>query len=197
LDDAYLLSCFLKLAEVPDISVDSVKLLLRTLRLLKSCDYSSEDICSMLAHASAYFVDTYALCGASMDASEVGNVLALLIFIGHCYVQDETCKLHVWHKYLFCKYCSLHTLNEAVARLLEIRKYLLRIEDESLATRFSRLLHCCSRAERLRSSKGPASACTSPGGSPSWRPPLAPAAARAGREGRPERKSSITELRGP
>lgn len=135
-DDIYLLSAFLELAQLPDIDTDSVKLLLRALKLLRLCDYSIEDLCSILSHASAYFLDAYGLCGSHMDASEVGNVLVTLMFVAHCYVQDETCPLHVWHQHLFRKYCPLRTLNAAIIRLLEIRRYVLRLESQDLSNRY-------------------------------------------------------------
>lgn len=134
--DVYLLDAFLSLAELPDIDGESVKLLLRAFKLLRLCDYSVEDLCSILAHASAYFIDAFGLCGSVMDASEVGNVLATLMFIAHCYVQDETCPLHVWHQHLFRKYCPLRTLNAAIIRLLEIRRYVLRLDSQDLSTRY-------------------------------------------------------------
>jgi hypothetical protein len=136
IDDIYLLDAFLKLAELPDIDTESVKLLLRALKLLRLCDYSVEDLCSILAHASAYFIDAFGLCGSVMDASEVGNVLTTLMFVAHCYVQDETCPLHVWHLHLFRKYCPLRTLNSAIIRLLEIRRYVLRLDSQDLSSRY-------------------------------------------------------------
>jgi len=139
-EDIYLLAAFLRLSEVSEIDGDSVKLLFRTLKFMRLCDYTVEDICSILAHTSSYFIDTWTLCGSQMDASEVGNVLATLIFIAHCYVQDETCPLHIWHKHLFRKYCPLKTLNAAVIRLLQIRHYLLRLSNDELAQRYDRLI---------------------------------------------------------
>jgi len=156
-DDLHLLSCFLELAQLSDVEGDAVKLLLRVLRFLRLCDYSAEDICSILAHASAYFVDAYSLCGDQMDAKEVGNVLATLVFIAHCYVQDETCPLHVWHRHLFRKYCPLKTLNAAVVRLLEIRRYRLRLEPEDLDRRFA----CLLEVARRRGAAAPLDADTS------------------------------------
>ena len=146
-DDVHLLASFLELSQLSHIHGASVKLLFRTLWFLRLCDYSSEDICSILVHASAYFVDAYALCGSDMDSGEVGNVLATLMFIAHCYVQDETCPLAVWHKHLFRKYCALKTLNAAVIRLMEIRHYKLRLADAEQKDRFERLVgslprHC-------------------------------------------------------
>merc|ERR1711920_708127 len=122
-----------------DMDGDGVKLILRALKFLRLCDYSVEDICCILAHASAYFLDAYKLCGEHMDRSELGNVLATLMFVAHCYVQDETCPLHVWHQHLFHKYCPLKTLNAAIVRLLEIRHYVLRLESEDLHGRFTYL----------------------------------------------------------
>lgn len=138
-DDIRLLSHFLKLANIPDINGASVKLMLRVLDFLRNCDYSFEDMCSMLAHASAYYLDVLAVCGDRMESSEEGNVLAILIFIAHSWVQDENCKLAVWHRHLFKKYCSMTTLNEAVLHLLKIRP-VLRLEDDDLDRRFTYLL---------------------------------------------------------
>merc|ERR1712232_1369330 len=106
-------------------------------------------MCSVLAHASSYFLDTYAKCGDGMDASEVGNVLALLIFLAHSYVLDETCRLKTWHKYLFTKYCSLGMLSSAVMRIMEIRNYHLRLEDEDLKQRYTALMRASAKFYRL------------------------------------------------
>jgi len=131
-DDIHLLSALFLLVQFDDVHSDSIKLLFKTLRFLRLCDYSTEDICVILAHASTYFLDAHALCGNEMDARESGNVLSLLMFVAHCYVQDETCPIKVWHHHLFRRYCTLPTLNLAVVRLLEIRRYRLRIPDEDL-----------------------------------------------------------------
>mmetsp|Transcript_19933 Transcript_19933/g.37531 ORF Transcript_19933/g.37531 Transcript_19933/m.37531 type:complete len:268 (-) Transcript_19933:128-931(-) len=152
-DDIYLLSAFLELAQLPDIDTDSVKLLLRALKLLRLCDYSTEDLCSILSHASAYFLDAYSLCGSHMDPSEVGNVLVTLMFVAHCYVQDETCPLHVWHQHLFRKYCPLRTLNAAIIRLLEIRRYVLRLESQDLSHRYV-VLYKATQRNKVESSAG-------------------------------------------
>lgn len=153
--DVYLLSRFLELASLydtpSDIDDESLKLLLRVLRFLHLCDYSAVDICSILAHASVYFRDVYEVCGAQMDADEVGNVLATLIFIAHCYVQDETCPMHVWHRHIFREYCPLNTLNEAVVRLLQIRGHVLRLDDEALDERFNALLQATQVPQFVRS----------------------------------------------
>jgi hypothetical protein len=138
-DDIYLLSAFLHLAKVPDVDSTSVKLLLRALKFLRRCSFSVVDICSILAHASAYFQDVFELCGGYMDAAEVGNILVTVMFLAHSYIQDETCPLHVWHQYLFRGYCALKKLSEALMRVMAIRKYVLRLKEEDLRTRFDAL----------------------------------------------------------
>jgi len=80
-----------------------------------------------------------------MDTCEVGNVLTTLIFIAHCYVQDETCPLQVWHQHLFKSYCTLRTLNVAIFRLMEIRRYILRLGQEDFDRRYFSLLQAAQR----------------------------------------------------
>jgi len=138
-DDIYLLSAFLDLAKVPDVDGASAKLLLRMLRLLHRCSYSAVDICSILAHASSYFIDVFQMCGNYMDAAEVGNVLVTVVFLAHSYIQDETCPLKVWHEYLFRGYCPLKKLSEAIIRVMAIRKYILRVDDAELTERYDTL----------------------------------------------------------
>lgn len=148
-EDVYLLSAFIELTPLQTVDMGAVKLLFRVLRFLRLCDYSVEDICTILAHASSYFLDIYAQCGNQMEAGEVGNVLATLLFLAHCYVQDETCPLGVWHKHLFRKYCPLRVLNAAVLRLLELRGYYLRLEDADLSRRLSHLYSSIERFGRI------------------------------------------------
>jgi len=139
-DDLGLLSLFVGLCELTDVHGETVRLLLRVLKFLHLCDYSSEEISVTLAHASVYFVDAFATCGSQMGKREVGNVLATLIYIAHCYVLDETCPLRVWHKHLFKSYCTMPTLDSAVVRLLQLRCYHLRLRCEELQPRFDALL---------------------------------------------------------
>merc|ERR1719188_1577120 len=126
--DIHLLARLLELSRVSEADKETTKLLLRALKFLRLCDYSIEDICSTLAHATAYFVDAFSLCGNQMDACEVGNVLTTLMFVAHCYVQDETCPLHV-----------------AIVRLMEIRRYILRLEQEDFDRRYFSLLQASQK----------------------------------------------------
>jgi len=144
-EDINLLARVLELCRVSEADSETAKLLLRALKFLWLCDYSSEDICSTMAHATAYFVDAFSLCGNQMDSCEVGNVLTTLMFIAHCYVQDETCPLHVWHQHLFKSYCPLRTLNVAIIRLMEIRRYVLRLEQDDFDRRYFSLLQAAQK----------------------------------------------------
>jgi hypothetical protein len=138
-NDIYLLNAFLELSEVQDIDGSSIKLVLLALKFLRNCQYSAVDICSICAHASAYFVDVHSLCGNLMAPEEVGNVLVTAMFLAHSYIQDETCPLYVWHRYLFKGYCCVRELSEAVMRVMTIRRYVLRLADEDLRVRNEKL----------------------------------------------------------
>ncbi|CAE7616304.1 exgA [Symbiodinium microadriaticum] len=152
-EDIPLISKFLELTPLTSIVPAAGKLLLRVLRFLHMCDYRLEDICAILAHASAYFMDVYSQC-AGMQATEVGHILATLIFIAHCYVQDETCPLNIWQKHLFKKYCSLKVLNMAVIRLLEIRRYRLRLPQDDLWKRLEALASSIATCTSIDTSFG-------------------------------------------
>jgi len=133
--DIHLLDTFLELSGVTDVSDGSIKLVLHAIHFLRSCDYSATDIRSILAHASAYFADVYSHCGDAMCPTEVGNVLVTTMFLGHSYIQDETCPLSVWHRHLFKGYCSLKMISDAVLQVMVIRRYVLRLADEDLHAR--------------------------------------------------------------
>jgi len=153
--DVYMSSRFLEFASLYDtpsnIDGKTLKLLLRVLKFLHRCDYSAVDICSILAHASIYFEEFYEVYGTQMEADEVGNILATHIFMAHCYVQDETCPIHLWHKHIFRNYCALNKLNAAVMKLLQIRGHLLRLDGEALDKRFNALLQAAQLPQSVRS----------------------------------------------
>jgi len=107
--------------------------------MLRLCGYPRQDICCVLAHASAYFSAVFESVGVDMDNEEAGNVLVLLMYIAHSYVNDETCPLKLWHKHLFRNYCTVKTLDLAITRLLELRGYMLRLSDRDLARRMDHL----------------------------------------------------------
>merc|ERR1719265_2341977 len=130
---------FAELCKLSEIHQGYAKLVLRTLRMLHLCQYPAEDIWIIMAHASAYFETIFEACGSRMDKSEATNIFVPLVFVSHSYVEDETCPLKVWHKHLIRNYCSLKTLNAAVLRLLELRGYILRLDDMDLNERLAYL----------------------------------------------------------
>jgi hypothetical protein len=142
--DLFLITRFIELLALQDIEASSAKLLLRALKFLHLCDYTTEEICSILAHASKYFKATYDSCGKVMENGEVGYVLVVLMFIAHSYTQDETCPLAVWHQHLFKRYCPLNVLIAAVFRLMELQQFILRLDAKDLEYRYSRLMKAVS-----------------------------------------------------
>lgn len=141
--DVRLLERLLVLAWMPDVNGATVALLLRALGLLRDMDLPAEDVCSVLAHASLYFRSVFLSCGDRMDCTEAGHVLAVLIYLAQTWVVDESCRLGVWHKRLFSDYCSLQTLNETVFRLLELRRWVLRVDEDQLLDRHQALAALC------------------------------------------------------
>lgn len=112
----------------------------KAIDMLLCCDVHVEDICSVLAHTSVYWADVAEAVGEKWDAGEAANVLVLLMYVAHSYVLDVTCPLRCWHKYLFKRYCNVHTLNAACLRLLQIRGYALRVQPDTLERRYAKLL---------------------------------------------------------
>lgn len=117
----------------------------RAVRLLRLCSYPLDDICAVMAHASVYFDDLRQQLNTKSPA-ETGNVIALLMFVAHSYVEDETCPLAVWHQHLFTGYCSVKTLNKVVMQMFESRGYRLWVAEAEVLERHARLLAstaCC------------------------------------------------------
>jgi hypothetical protein len=137
--DLHLLACFLELSQLVCADKSSMKLLFKCLKFLRSCQYTSDSICSVLAHASSYFVQWRAEIKVELAEAEAGHILATLMFIAHSHVTDETCPLKHWHAHLFKRYCPLRMLNQAVMQLLQQRDYRLRLEDDDLSARYSAL----------------------------------------------------------
>lgn len=144
--DLQILACMLDLCRLPHVDDDVARLLLRTIEMLHRCRYCVEDVCSIVAHAAVYFDDVYGQRGPHMDAAEAGNVLVLAMFVAHTYVQDETCPLSTWHRFLFKDYCTVGELNSAVLRVLQLRGYMLRVEESKLQGHYN-LLCKSSRLE--------------------------------------------------
>jgi hypothetical protein len=103
---------------------------LKGIRLLHLCDYHYSDVVVVLAHAGVYFKMVFESVGDRMSAKEAGFVSALLIYLAHAFVLDETCPMKVWQQYVFRKYCNVKVMGAAVFRLLLLRKYSLLISEE-------------------------------------------------------------------
>lgn len=139
--DLLLVETFYELAKLEDPSVETLKLLLQTVMMLRSCGYDMHDVCICLAHASVYFTDIQKKCD-KMGPGEAGYIIVLLIYLAHSYVLDENCQLRTWHRYLFKNYCSLKILDKALVSMFKLRGYLLRIDESVLQERLAVLLPC-------------------------------------------------------
>mmetsp|Transcript_36799 Transcript_36799/g.88517 ORF Transcript_36799/g.88517 Transcript_36799/m.88517 type:complete len:218 (-) Transcript_36799:160-813(-) len=129
--DFALMGKFCSLARFLDRQVDrdGIKQMLKAVKMLRLCDYTAEDIRSILSHAAVYVSRTLSVCGDTMDATEASNVLVVLMFVSHSYTMDEHCPLRVWHQHLFAEYCTVKELNAALVRLLNFQGSVLRVEE--------------------------------------------------------------------
>lgn len=139
--------CLMELIGMEDADEYVIKLVHRAIDLLFRCGFAVEDICCVLAHTSAYFMDAFEFCGPRMEAREVGNILLVLMFLAHTYILDETCPLRTWHSNLFRGYCTVKTLNAACLKLLEVRGYILSVEPDDLHRRHTKLMHAAGTVE--------------------------------------------------
>lgn len=117
--------------------------------LLNMCGYEIHDTCVVMAYASAYFARILANpLGSQMEPEEMGNLLTVCMFVAHCYVLDNNCPLHVWRSMVLKKRCSMRALNQAVVHVLRVRNFRLRVSDDNLNRRLSRLLVYAQDDER-------------------------------------------------
>jgi len=152
--------CMLAGFSAEQIDESGMKLMLKTVKMLRLCDYSSEDIVCMLAHAAVYAARTLAVCGPQMSAREAGNTAVLLIYLAQSYTQDETCPIRVWHQHLFRGYCSVSDLDGVVLKLMSFQRYVLRVESG----RLSELLQELAEAKDYRAPELVGVPCASVGG---------------------------------
>jgi len=143
-ENVYLLSGFLELSKLRSTDTKTMLMLLRTISFLRCCNYDAQDIIVVLAHASVYFSEAAAACEGRFERvpGEAGYIIALLTYLAHCHVLDETCPLRFWHQRLFGGYCTLPLLDKALLRLMALRGYRLRIGDDDLTLRCDQLRAC-------------------------------------------------------
>lgn len=111
------------------------KTVLQSVRLMHLCDWDYADVVLVLAYASVYFRGTFSSIGKKMSPNEAAHVTALLIYLAHAFLLDETCPLRAWQKHIFRKYCTLKVLDAALFRLFKMRPgFQLRITEEEERT---------------------------------------------------------------
>lgn len=134
-----LVCLFVDLIGTPSMSKLAWDTCRRTVEFLYACEFSDTEVCTLMAHASKYFVDVHERCGDQMTRDDVGYIVVVAAYIAHSYVLDETSGLRAWHRCLCRTYCNMKQLDVAVFRVMQMRGFVLRLEDEDLKCRFGRL----------------------------------------------------------
>jgi len=116
------------------------KTVLQGMRLMHLCSYHYSDLVVTLAYASIYFKSICADLGDQMSDIEASHVCALLIFLAHSFVLDESCPLKYWQRYIFRDYCTLKVLDAALFRIFEMQDFRLRVSPEAERHALSALL---------------------------------------------------------
>mmetsp|Transcript_67276 Transcript_67276/g.197498 ORF Transcript_67276/g.197498 Transcript_67276/m.197498 type:complete len:338 (-) Transcript_67276:317-1330(-) len=106
------------------------KTILQGVRLMHSCKYSYADIVLTLTYTSVYFRETVDQINQNMCDYEAAHVCALLMFLAHSFILDETCPLKFWQQNIFKHYCSLKILDMALFRLFRLLNFQLRISND-------------------------------------------------------------------
>eukprot|EP00747_Dinoflagellata_sp_TGD_P121669 gnl/TRDRNA2_/TRDRNA2_173470_c0_seq23.p1 gnl/TRDRNA2_/TRDRNA2_173470_c0~~gnl/TRDRNA2_/TRDRNA2_173470_c0_seq23.p1 ORF type:complete len:283 (+),score=36.24 gnl/TRDRNA2_/TRDRNA2_173470_c0_seq23:116-964(+) len=132
----------------------AVRRLLKSVCLLKSCDYDPEDIQLVVAHAAIYLRRLMVQQAyRNMNIDEASFVACLLVFLAHSHLLDETCPLIYWHKHIFVKYCSIKILNKALMTIFRNLSFKLRVEREECEDVFLYLSQCFHSGTALGQSR--------------------------------------------
>lgn len=113
---------------------------LKGIKLMHLCEFTYSDIVVTLAYASVYFKNAFGEIGDKMNHNEAAHVCALLVYLAHSFILDETCPLKCWQKHIFRKYCTLKVLDAALFRLFQLREFRLRITFDQERYALSKLL---------------------------------------------------------
>jgi hypothetical protein len=139
--DERLLATFLALSRVTNIDDESLRLLRAAYGLLARICKSPDNICSCLAHASAYFSDLAFSVGPF--SGDLGQLGVVALFLAHSYVLDSNLPLSRWRNALLRDRVTLTALNDELLRAMQMRGFVLRVADLDLQTRYETLGHCC------------------------------------------------------
>lgn len=139
---------FLVLSGEPALDAQAWTRWCKAVDFLVCCEYPVEDICCVLAHASAYFGELYAVIGKRMTADEAGHMIVVLLYIAHSYVVDRAGPLHKWQLLLCSARYDVKVLDAAIVRLLTLRGFCLRLQEDELQRRYS-ALHCAALGHRV------------------------------------------------
>jgi len=131
------------------------QLLQRAIRLFCAYDYSADDICTVLAHACAYFQDyRQTPAGRAMGQRQAVHIFIVHTYLAHSFLMDEAVHLKTWHAELSKDYCTLSLLNSVVVKLMKARDYRLLLSDNEVCRRYDQLVAACLSAPQGGSELG-------------------------------------------
>lgn len=136
---------FLELSHLsPNHTAEFASVSVRAIILMRLCDYIDEDICSVMAHASAYLSSIKEATEDTVVA-EMSVYIVVCIYLAHGFVLDKPCPLHYWRSHILEDQMSIQELNEAIIKVSRMRNYKLRVADCSLYMRYMQLLTCTNK----------------------------------------------------
>lgn len=118
----------------------AVRSLDRAIQFLLANDFSAEDVCSVLAHACAYF-ESYrkTLPGRAIRQRQAVHIFIVQMYLAHCFATDDAVPIKTWHRRLSNDYCTLDQFNAVTWRLMKTRDYKLKLQDGDFRKRYDRL----------------------------------------------------------
>jgi hypothetical protein len=128
--DVGLCERFADIVKLDPAGVTGRVMLVRMVRMLQLCDYTIEDVLTVLSLAAVHLAKVFEACPGRMDDTERASITVLQCYNAHCFVLDEACPLKYWRKHVYGEnYCSLRVLNAASMKLFKILKYNLCVPE--------------------------------------------------------------------
>lgn len=109
-----------------------VKLISKAIKILRVCKYGVDDISAVLAITYFHHKRFISTLSREMSITERSFLILAQMYIAHCYLLDECCKVSNWHRFLFVGYCDLPSLNRAIMKILTKMDYHLSVDPSDI-----------------------------------------------------------------
>jgi hypothetical protein len=123
---------FVSLLGLPVPHTLPVKLIAKAIKILRVCKYGVDDISAVLAITYFHHKRFISTISREMTITERSFLILAQVYISHCYLLDECCKVSNWHRYLFVGYCDLPSLNRAIMKILTKMDYHLSVDPNDI-----------------------------------------------------------------